>query len=241
MFWIDLLDIIFRVVSILGILAAVGAAAAHYLVFGAHHADLADEKKDILRMNFWGRFVHAITLLSFITLGVTGFTAAIIFGEPLTGWLRLLHLTAGPVFVVGLACVAITWAEVCSFKSWDWEWAKKFGGYLGYEGVVPAGEFNGGQKGFFWAILVLGLVCVVSGVGRVFPILGVDFQNIIYQAHRYSSLFLVMVVIVHIYLGTLANPGTWQAILSGYVGMRWAQKHHPLWWKKIDKSVEANR
>lgn len=241
MFWINLLDVIFRVVSILGIGAAIAAAAAHYLAFGPHHPELKGEKHDILRMNFWGRFIHAVTLLSFVVLAVTGFFAVIICGGPLTGWLRFIHLTVAPVFVLGLVCVSLTWAEVCAFKGWDWEWAKKFGGYLGHKGEVPADKFNGGQKAFFWAIIALGLVCIASGVGRVYPILGADFQNIVYQAHRYSSLLLVMFVIMHIYLGTVANPGTWQAILSGYVGMHWAKKHHPLWWKRIDKSVESNR
>ena len=236
MFWIALLDKMFRIVSLVGITAVVLAAIAHYLLFGPRHPEIAKDKRDLRRFSIWERLIHAATILSFLTLAVTGFVATIYFGKPLSGWLWVVHLVAAPVFAIGLAATTLRWAEDCRLESYDWEWAKQFGGYLGGERDVPADRFNGGQKAYFWAIASLGLVSILSGLARMFPIfVDTNIQEIFYQLHRYSGLFLVMTVIAHIYLGTFANPGTWQVIISGYVSSRWAKHHHPLWWQRINK------
>ncbi|MGA1980646.1 MAG: formate dehydrogenase subunit gamma [Sedimentisphaerales bacterium] len=241
MFWIALLDKIFPIVSLVGITAVVAAAIGHYLLFGPRHPELAKDKRDLRRFSLWERFIHAATILSFLTLALTGFAATIYFGKPLSGWLWIVHLVAAFVFVIGLAAVALRWAEDCRLASYDWEWAKQFGGYLGSDKDAPAGRFNGGQKAYFWTILLLGLVAILSGLVRIFPIFNANVQEIFLQVHRYSGLFLVMVVIAHIYLGTLANPGTWLVIISGYVSSRWAKHHHPIWWEHISKSTAGKK
>jgi formate dehydrogenase subunit gamma len=71
----------------------------------------------------------------------------------------------------------------------------------------------------------------------MFPVIFSSCQEIIYLIHRYSSLLLVIFVIVHIYLGTLANPGTWQVLLTGKVSARWAYLHHSLWQHKAQNGV----
>ncbi len=239
MLWVivDLLNGIFRIVSVAGVIVMLVAIVGHYVVFGPRHREFAKAKRDVRRFSRWEIFVHAITVLSFIILAVTGFIAVMGPGT-LTGWLRFVHVLTTPVFAVGLAAGSITWAEDCMFENYDWEWVKKYGGYLGGAEDVPAGRFNGGQKGFFWAILALGILCMLSGAGRMFPVFGAGIQEIVYLVHRYSSLFLVMFAIIHIYLGTLANPGTWHVIISGYVSYPWAKEHHPIWWQKLDKSAE---
>ncbi|MFZ0035281.1 MAG: formate dehydrogenase subunit gamma [Sedimentisphaerales bacterium] len=241
MVWIDLLDKIFRIVSLGGIAAVVVAIVGHYLLFGPRHPELAKDKRDLRRFSLWERVIHIVTLLSFLTLAVTGFAATIYFGKPLSGWLWIVHLAAAPVFAIGLAAIALRWAEDCCFESYDWEWAKRFGGYLGGDKDVPAGRFNGGQKAFLWTIILLGLVAILSGLVRMFPVFDANIQEIFYQLHRYSSLFLVMTVIAHFYLGTLANPGTWLVIISGYVSSRWAKLHHPIWWKHISESSAGKK
>jgi len=229
----------FRVISLVGITGALAAIIAHYLLFGPRHPELSREKRDIPRFSFFERLIHALTILSFSTLAVTGFIAVILYGKPLSGWLRVIHIFAAPVFSVGLAVIVLRWADDCRFEIYDKKWAKKFGGYLGGNGDIPAGRFNCGQKAFFWFIATFGLLSILSGLGRAFPIFGIDIQKIFYQVHRYSSLFLVMFVIVHIYLGTLANPGTWRVIISGYVSYLWAKYHHPLWRQFLDNRKKS--
>jgi formate dehydrogenase subunit gamma len=44
---------------------------------------------------------------------------------------------------------------------------------------------------------------------------------------------LVAAVIAHAYLGTVANPGTWSAMVTGKVSRLWAKKHHSEWYKEV--------
>ncbi len=49
-----------------------------------------------------------------------------------------------------------------------------------------------------------------------------------YGAALGGGLFLI----VHIYLGTIAYPGTARAMLYGTVTRQWAKLHHPLWYEE---------
>ena len=236
MFLIDLLNNIFPTVSVIGILLVPAVAILHYLVFGPKSLELAKEKRDLRRFSKFEIFIHAITLLSFITLAVTGFVASIFLDATLTSWLRLTHIAAAVFFALGLAAIVLRWAEDCRFLLCDWQWAKKFGGYLGGDQDVPADRFNGGQKAFFWAIAILAIMIILSGLAIMFTVLGAQLHSLFYLVHRYCSLFAAMFVIIHIYLGTVANPGTWRSIFFGYVSFKWAKHHHPQWRDRLDKS-----
>lgn len=229
----------FRVISLIGIIGTLAAIVVHYVAFGPHHADLPEEERTVPRLSVLERLVHATTVLSFLVLAGSGFRAALGAGGHLTGWLRVIHITAAPVFVFGLTLVSLIWAEDCRLRDYDWEWAKRFGGYLGYKGHVPAGRFNGGQKSFLWFVLVVGLAVILSGVGRAWPLFGEDVQLLLYQVHRYGSLCLLLGILAHIYLGTVANPGTFRVILNGRVTPAWARNHHPNWWERIKPKAKA--
>ena len=242
MFLVELLNEYFRQLSLLGIVLVLLFIAAHRILLGVHYPGLGKDEKDILCFTIWERLIHLVTMLSFLTLAVTGFWAAIILHSSLTGWLYYTHILAAGVFALGLIAVAVRWAEDCRFAICDWKWAKMFGGYLWFKGEVPAEKFNGGQKAFFWAILCLSILCMLSGVGRIFPMVLAGQQDIILLIHRYSSLLLIIFVLAHIYLGTLANPGTWQVLVTGKVSARWAFLHHSLWqYKARNGMVESGR
>ena len=154
-----------------GMAAVILAVIGHRVIFGVHYPGLNKDEKDIKRFSLWERFIHLITMLSFLALAITGFIAVIWYDSALTGWLRFVHIVSAAVFAVAFIIVALRWAEDCRFEACDWQWAKRFGGYIGHKGEIPAGRFNGGQKGFFWAILCLGIVCMLSGVLRMFPVI----------------------------------------------------------------------
>jgi cytochrome b subunit of formate dehydrogenase len=83
---------------------------------------------------------------------------------------------------------------------------------------------------------LLGLAALLSGLGRVMPVLDPFGQEILYYVHRTAALLLVMAALAHLYLGTFANPGTLGAMLLGRVTPEWAEKHHPDWWREINKT-----
>lgn len=226
------MSVVFRIISVLGILGAVAAVGLHYLLFGPKHREIASDERDVKRFSIFEIMMHAVTVLSFLTLAITGMVSVIFLGAPLEGWLRVLHIGAALLFAAGLALMAVRWAEDSRFEACDWEWAKKCGGYLGGHDDVDADRFNGGQKAFFWAMCLLGIVVITSGLAMVFPFFDEKIELLLLWAHRLSALFMIMAVLVHIYLGSIANPGTLLAIIIGKVSRRWAEHHHNLWWKR---------
>jgi len=49
--------------------------------------------------------------------------------------------------------------------------------------------------------------------------------------HYATTLGGGLLLIVHVYLGTVAYPGMLGAMLHGRVSRAWARLHHP-WWEK---------
>jgi len=223
---------VYRLIVVIGVLSAAVGVAGHLLVYGPKHPGLRKEKPGVRRFNLWERLIHAATLLSFLVMATTGLTAAL-RGRPLEGWLLLVHWTTAPLFAVGLAALTLTWPEFGRFERHDMAWVRRLGGYLGGADDLPAGMFNAGQKAFFWIVALLGAVTVLSGLVRMAPVFGAPGQAAALTAHRYAALFLTMGAIVHVYLGTLANPGTIRAMLLGSVGPAWVRRHHPVWAERL--------
>lgn len=219
----------FRMISIIAFAGTVAAIVLYHRIIRARHIVHEKEPREVYRFSLGERFFHAAAVLSLLTLAVTGFLA-VCLGGPLRGWLWVIHVTAAPVFSVAVCIVAMVWAEDCRLERGDWRWVVHLGGYLWRKDDLPAGRFNAGQKGFFWFVAAMALVVILSGVGRMYPILGEPYQEILYQVHRYAALAVVLGIIAHFYLGTFANPGTFWAMVTGYVGPKWAKHHHPLWW-----------
>jgi len=231
---------VYRYLFITGILGTLGAVVGHYLVYGPKHPELRGEAPTVRRFNLWERLVHGVTMLSFVTLVVTG-VVAVLAEHRLTGWLLLVHWVAAPFFAVGLAALTLTWSEFGRFEHHDVLWARHMGGYLGRgAGDLPAGMFNAGQKAFFWVVALLGVVTVCSGVFRMAPVFGPGTQAIVLNVHRYAALLLSMSIVVHLYLGTLANPGTFSAMLRGMVSRAWVRRHHPIWGRRLGMDARGS-
>lgn len=230
----------FRILTIIAMSATVVALLGHFLVLGPKHPEIRREPRSVKRFSLWERFVHALTVVGFCTLGVTGFWAVAWTGQPLSGWWLLSHWVAAPLFALGATLMVATWCEFGVFEGHDWFWATVLGGYLGWPDHVPAGRFNAGQKAYFWSIGALGVLVILSGLGRMAPVFGADGQAVVLWVHRFSALFLVLSVIMHLYLGTLANPGTVLCMLSGYVSSKWASHHHSVWWERLANGGKKN-
>ncbi|MBN2309214.1 MAG: cytochrome b/b6 domain-containing protein [Candidatus Hydrogenedentes bacterium] len=233
----------FRFAVLIVSAAVASACIIHYLltllVFGSRKVAPAAGRPRIRRFRVWERAVHLATMVGFLALVVTGFAASVWFEAALSGWWWVAHLIAAAVFTLGVTALVLTWALDCRFAPHDVEWARHFGGYLGGSAEVPAGRFNCGQKGLFWTVLVLGLGVVASGLLRIWPVFDAEGQELVLLAHQYCALAYLALGIAHLYLGTIANPGTWQSIFFGYVDANWLKHHHPLWYGQEEN--EARR
>jgi len=230
---------VFRVLAIAAIIGTAGACVLHLLVFGPPHKDAGGGKPEIRRFSVLERLAHALTLLSFLTLGATGFYAVLSGWPSLTGKLMLYHYYAAPAFAIGAALIVAGWSADAGFKPYDLRWMIQMGGYIWKRDHLPAGRFNAGQKAYFWIVATAGFAVILSGLGRLWPALDPTGQCVLLWVHRLSALFLVAWALAHAYLGTLANPGTIQAIITGRVSEKWAKAHHPLW-EKSGKDKETS-
>jgi formate dehydrogenase subunit gamma len=82
--------------------------------------------------------------------------------------------------------------------------------------------------------VVLSFIMGVTGVLLIFKnSLPLSFNCLMSTIHGFVAVVFVATIVAHAYLGTIANPGTWRAMVDGKVGRKWAKKHHSEWYKEI--------
>ena len=185
---------------------------------------------------------HWVLALSCILLIVTGYgflfkLQAIggIFGG--FNAMKAVHNWTGIVFTASLlASMTHYLRDALSYDADDWRWVKVGGGYLSHKVTVPPmGKYNPGQKAYYLAILLAGVAIAVSGLA----IWLVQGDRTLTQAshlvHNLAFSLYIVAVPVHIYLGTLANPGTFRIMVYGTVPVDWARKKYPKWMKEMGK------
>jgi formate dehydrogenase subunit gamma len=190
------------------------------------------------RFTFVERIVHWVVGGTFVLLLATGLA----FAYPPLFWLtallgggpsaRALHPWVGVVFGIGMAFMIAIWIRDMFLSGTDRRWLRAIRAYATRDtaNVPPAGKYNAGQKMFFWVQGVLAIVFVVSGAALWFPAaFGAAFLQWMRLAHYAATLGGGLFLIIHVYLGTVAYPGTARAMIDGTVTERWARHHHPRW------------
>ena len=83
---------------------------------------------------------------------------------------------------------------------------------------------------FFFAATLAALGLMLSGIVIWFPL---QFSQPLREAswvlHDITFILLTIAVVGHIYLGTVAEPGTFASMTRGTVTKKWARFHHPRW------------
>jgi formate dehydrogenase subunit gamma len=186
---------------------------------------------------------HWVLAGSFFLLAISGFgflfhldPVFAMFGGN-TG-MRNVHNWAGIVFSLSLALSTVHYLPISlAYSGEDIVWLLKGGGYLSKRTTVPPQDkLNAGQKGYYLFVLLSGTAIAVSGfVIWLYPV-GSSMRSWIQVSHLIHNIsFVLMVVSVptHIYLATLANPGTFRIMISGTVPLEWARKRHGRWIQKL--------
>ena len=222
------------------------AIAAFYLWKGPIKLHQPPSGRMMLRFTTIERWAHWSVAISFCVLGVSGLV--ILFGKhillPVIGytlfaWLTILmknlHNFIGPLFIVSIALMAIIYVRYNLPAACDLTWLARLGGmFSGKE--VPSGRFNAGEKGWFWAgLVVLGTVMSISGLIMLFP----NFDQVratMQQAnivHGVGAVLFIAMSLAHIYLGTIGMEGAYEGMRTGYVDEEWVKEHHELWYDDV--------
>jgi formate dehydrogenase subunit gamma len=199
---------------------------------------------ELLRHPVYTRFLHWSVAIFFILSLLTGFA---IYSPWLFSWIaplfgggartRALHPWFGLVFEVFFLFQFINWVTPMLWTSADRRWVKRLRQYATNENRLEpeeVGFFNGGQKLYFWAIVLSGLLFLITGVLLWFDqAVGRWIVAISYVIHDLAALLMLAGFIIHIYEGTAHQPGTFQSMIAGTVTERWAWTHHPAWYRAV--------
>jgi len=230
------------------LLIAVAALALVYVGKGPLGGHIADTGRKIERFTPFERAAHGLNAAAFVILAVSGIVMAFgkffllpILGATLFGWLtyglKTLHNFVGPLFLVSLVVVILTFVKDNFPRQGDWNWLKRFGGMFG-DHEVPSHRFNAGEKVLFWAgVFVLGLAVAVSGVflDQIVPGMANTRgqMQVAHMIHAGAAVVMMALFLGHIYMGTIGTRGALDAMRTGYVDEAWAKEHHELWYDDV--------
>jgi len=147
-------------------------------------------------------------------------------------------------------------------NKYDFIWLSRLGGLLAKHSHPPARKFNAGQKILFWIVIFGGISISLSGIALIFPfetkmfagtfkaLSGLGFnlpaevtalqeQQLNQLWHAIVGLTLIVIIIAHIYLGTIGMEGAIDAMWSGAVDENWAREHHSVWVAETDGKPAA--
>jgi formate dehydrogenase subunit gamma len=233
-------------IAILGFLAVI---VIFYLVRGSVKLESGFSGRKIVRFNGFERFVHWMTAVCFIILGITGLN--ITFGRPLllpllgadnftawSEWAKYAHNFLSFPFTIGVVLIFLTWIGSNIPNKVDVEWIKQGGGII--NDAHPAAEhFNAGQKLVYWVVVLGGGLIAVTGYLLMFPFYGTSIDTMQYaqMTHGVAAALFVAFMLGHIYIGTIGMEGAFEAMGEGTVDVNWAKEHHSLW---LEREVQRD-
>jgi formate dehydrogenase subunit gamma len=187
-------------------------------------------------------------------LGADAFAALSLFS-------KYVHNYVAFAFMAGLVLILVLWIRDNIPDRYDWIWLRKGGGMFTRHSHPPARRFNAGQKILFWLVILGGVSISLSGIALLFPfqlplfektfaflnifglglpsgLTGIQEVQLAQVWHGIIALFLVTVIIAHIYIGTIGMEGAFDAMGSGNVDVNWAREHHSVWVAELEGGGE---
>ncbi len=202
------------------------------------------------------RVAHWFLAVLFLLLGLTGLV--LLYGRyvliPLLGpegfsataaACKETHNLFGPIFPFAVLGVFLLFLRGNNFTWTDLKWFFKAGGLFGHL-MSDSGYYNGGEKLWYWLVVLGGLVISVSGYILDFHVFGQSRQMMEWAhiVHGIATLGLLAASIGHMYIGSIGMEGAFESISQGYVDANWAKEHHDLWYREMEQlgmvGVEPN-
>jgi len=178
---------------------------------------------------------------------------------------KYVHNYVAFAFMLALAMITVMWVRHNIPHPRDLVWLAKGGGMFSKNSHPSAKKFNAGQKILFWLIIVSGVSISMSGIALMFPfetamfaktfaflnnfgmslptnISPIEEQQYAALWHSIVALFMVTVIIAHIYIGSVGMQGAIDAMTTGRVDANWAREHHDIWAEEaMQEEAEAAR
>ena len=207
----------------------------------------------ILRYNLAERINHWASAISYIYLLLTGLG----FWSPYLFWLTVLvgggptarfwHPWMGLLFVASVVVMHKHWREDMRTTEVDRLWLKEIGHYIQNkdESLPAVGKFNFGQKLWYWLVFYGAILLLLSGTVLWFTdSIPWSLRFLRYAAvllHVGAALATIGGFIIHVYMSTVLEEGSFASMVEGYVSKLWARKHHRLWYEEISHQKLGNK
>ena len=177
---------------------------------------------------------------------------------------KWVHNNVSWAFMIALVVIFFMWVVHNIPNRTDLKWLAMGGGIFKKGVHPPAKKFNAGQKLIFWSVIILGVSISASGLSLLFPfempmfavtfakmnalglteMLGMEPLRTVLAPqeemqlaqlwHTIVSCVLIVIIIAHIYIGSVGMEGAYDAMGSGEVEEQWAREHHSLWLDEIE-------
>lgn len=234
------------------LLGVTGVVALYFLVRGRMPISGGRTGRVIPRFSLTERIVHWFAAGLWLILAITGLI--ILFGRyvllPVLGPTAFsmiasasmqAHNLMGPIFVVSIVLMFVTFIRGNFFQVADIWWLLKGGGFFG--GHASSHRYNFGEKTWYWWSVILGLVLSASGFAMLFPewLDSRTYLQLANLAHAIAALGFIAFGIGHIYLATIGMEGALEGMTRGTVDENWAKEHHDLWYEAHKREATTNR
>lgn len=199
---------------------------------------------ELLRHPVYTRVLHWLVAIAFVLSLLSGFAIyspwLFRFLTPIFGggaMTRLLHPWFGLFFDIFFFFQFLNWFTPMIWTRVDTRWLKRIKQYATNQDKIESedvGFFNGGQKLYFWLIVLSAVLFLITGLLMWFDhIIPRWIVVVCYVTHDLAGLLMLAGFIIHIYEGTAHQPGTFRAMVDGTVTEKWAWTHHPAWYRAV--------
>ncbi|MFS4436640.1 formate dehydrogenase subunit gamma [Paracoccaceae bacterium GXU_MW_L88] len=194
--------------------------------------------RGITRLNHW---VTALSLIILALSGLAFFTPSLYFLTNLFGGgqtTRWLHPIVGVILFFSFFLLFIQMWKLNLPRKEDRKWVANIDELLkdNEENLPELGKYNAGQKFIFWAMTVLIVVLIGSGVmmwEQFFPdLVSIPTRRVATLVHALAAVAIILVFILHVF-AAFWTRGTLRAMTHGNVTGGWAWKHHRKWLREL--------
>jgi formate dehydrogenase subunit gamma len=208
-------------------------------------ADAAYDQQPITRYSLLERGNHWLGALAYIYLLVTGLA----FWSPYLYWLaavagggtaaRFWHPWFGLVFAASLSWTFIEWRHDMIVDDDDRKWADSIQAYIKNEDdkLPPVGRFNWGQKLFFWGMIYSVILLLLSGIAlwytETVPWGLHILRYVAVLIHASVALITIGLFLIHVYMSTVLEEGSFSSMIHGTVTRAWAWTFHRKWYYQV--------